>query len=188
MQENQNKREALTKEEFRRKIDAYSNFLELRNDIIRESLADIESVSHRLEYITEINGVDYINDSKATTVDLSWYSLESIDRPLIWIVGGVDERSDYSMLREIVRDKVKAIICLGKENRKVFKTFMSVVDLIVAAESAEEAVKHAYSLALKGDTVLLSPACASYDLFTSYEDRGNKFTAAVMNLKNSLKA
>lgn len=188
MQENRNQRGPLTKEELKKKIDAYSNFLELRNDIIRESIQDIESTNHRLEFITEINGVDYINDSKATTVDLTWYSLERIERPVVWIVGGVDEASDYSMLREIVRDKVKAIVCLGKENRKVFKTFMSVVDLIVGADSAEEAVRHAHSLALKGDAVLLSPACASYDLFTSYEDRGNKFIAAVNQLKNSLKA
>ena len=101
--------------------------------------------------------------------------------------GGVDEKSDYSMLKEIVRDKAKVIICLGKENRKVFKTFMSDVELIVAADSAEEAVRQSHSLALKGDTVLLSPACASYDLFTSYEDRGTKFKEAVMNLKHSLK-
>jgi UDP-N-acetylmuramoylalanine--D-glutamate ligase len=188
MQENPSNREALIRKELAKKNDEYNNFLELRNNIIRESLNDIESTEHRLEFITEINGVDYINDSKATTVDLSWYSLESIDRPLIWIVGGVDDRSDYSMLKEIVRDKVKVIICLGKENRKVFKTFMSDVDLIVAADTAEEAVKQSNSLALKGDTVLLSPACASYDLFTSYEDRGNKFRSAVTNLKNSLKA
>ena len=188
MQENPSDREALIRKELAKKNDEYNNFLELRNNIIRESLNDIESTEHRLEFITDINGVDYINDSKATTVDLAWYSLESIDRPLIWIVGGVDDRSDYSMLKEIVRDKVKVIICLGKENRKVFKTFMSDVDLIVAADNAEEAVKQSNSLALKGDTVLLSPVCDSYDLFTSYEDRGNKFRSAVTNLKNSLKA
>jgi len=187
MQENPSNREALIRKELAKKNDEYNNFLELRNNIIRESLNDIESTEHRLEFITEINGVDYINDSKATTVDLAWYSLESIDRPLIWIVGGVDDRNDYSMLKEIVRDKVKVIICLGKESRKVFKTFMSDVDLIVAADSAEEVVRQSNSLALKGDTVLLSPACASYDLFTSYEDRGNKFKDAVKNLKNSLK-
>lgn len=187
MQENQNNREAIIRNAAAKKIDEFNKFLELRNDIIRESLNDIESTEHRLEFITEINGVDYINDSKATTVDLAWYSLESIERPLIWIVGGVDDRSDYSMLKEIVRDKVKVIICLGKENRKVFKTFMSDVDLIVAAANADEAVRQSNSLALKGDTVLLSPACASYDLFTSYEDRGNKFKNAVMNFKNSLK-
>lgn len=188
MQENPNNRETQIRNELAKKNDEFSNFLELRNDIIRESLNDIESTEHRLEFITEINGVEYINDSKATTVDLSWYSLESIDRPLIWIVGGVNEKNDYSMLKEIVRDKAKVIICLGKENRKVFKTFMSDVDLIVAAESAEEAVRQSNSLAIKGDTVLLSPACGSFDLFTSYEDRGNKFKAAVLNLKKSLKA
>ncbi len=187
MQENQKNRETIIRNEAAKKIDEYNKLLELRNDIIRESLNDIESTEHRLEFITEINGVDYINDSKATTVDLAWYSLESIDRSLIWIVGGVDDRSDYSMLKEIVRDKVKVIICLGKENRKVFKTFMSDVDLIVAAADADEAVRQSNSLALKGDTVLLSPACASYDLFTSYEDRGNKFKDAVLNMKNSLK-
>lgn len=186
MQENPKQRETMVRKETEKKTDEYTNFLELRNDIIRESLTDIESTEHRLEYITDINGVDFINDSKAITVDLSWYSLESIDRPLIWIVGGVDDKSDYSMLKEIVRDKVKVIICLGKENRKVFKTFMSDVDLIVAAGSAEEAVRQSSSLALNGDTVLLSPACASYDLFTSYEDRGNKFKEAVINYKNSL--
>jgi len=188
MEENSNNRETSIRNKFANKNDEFNNFLELRNDIIRESLNDIESSEHRLEYITEINGVDYINDSKAITVDLAWYSLESINRPLIWIVGGVDDKSDYSMLKEIVRDKAKVIICLGKENRKVFKTFMSDVDLIVAAETAEEAVRQSHSLALKGDTVLLSPACASYDLFTSYEDRGNRFKEAVMRLKKSLKA
>ena len=188
MQEKPTNRETLIRNELAKKNDDFNNFLELRNDIIRESLNDIESTEHRLEFITEINGVDYINDSKATTVDLSWYSLESIDRPLIWIVGGVNDKSDYSMLKEIVRDKVKVIICLGKENRKVFKTFMSDVDLIVAAADAEEAVRQSNSLALKGDTVLLSPACASYDLFSSYEDRGNKFKEAVNNLKTSFKS
>ena len=160
----------------------FSNFLELRNNIIRESLDDIGSTSHRLEFVRNVNGVDYINDSKAINVDLTWYSLETMDSTVIWIVGGMDESADYSMLKEIVEDKVSAIICLGKDTHRIFKTFMSDVDLILSAESAEEAVHAAHSIAKKGDVVLLSPACASFDMFESFEDRGNKFKNAVDNL------
>ncbi len=161
----------------------FSNFLELRNNIIRESLDDINSSAHRLEFIRNVNGVDYINDSKATNVDLAWYSLETVNNPVIWIVGGSDSTSDYSMLQEIVSDKVKSIICLGKDCSKIFKTFMSDVDMIVAASSAEEAVMTASSMAQAGETVLLSPACSSIDMFDSYEDRGDKFRKAVMTLE-----
>lgn len=170
------------KEAEEKRKDAFTNFLELRNNIIRESLDDINSTSHRLEFIRNLNGVDYINDSKATNVDLAWYSLETMTSPVVWIVGGVDDTSDYSMLKEIVSDKVKAIICLGKNCHKIFKTFMSDVDLVIATESAKEAAQTSFSIAKDGDTVLLSPGCASFDLFDSYEDRGNKFRNAVMKL------
>lgn len=161
----------------------FSNFLELRNNIIRESLDDVGSTGHRLEFIRNVNGVDFINDSKATNVDLAWYSLETINNPVIWIVGGAEEAADYSMLQEIVSDKVKVIICLGKDCKKIFRTFMSEVEMIIGVNSAEEAAKMALSVAKTGDTVLLSPACTSFDMFDSFEDRGNKFKQAVMNLE-----
>ena len=159
-----------------------ATLLKVRKDTIRESLEDFEGAEHRLESVLKINGVQYINDSKATNVNATFYALDSMKSPTVWIVGGVDKGNDYLDLMPLVREKVKAIICLGVDNQKIVQTFNNVVDLIVETVGAEEAVKVAYKIAAKGDAVLLSPACASYDLFESYEDRGNQFKQAVREL------
>jgi len=159
-----------------------TSLLKVRKDTIRESLEDFEGAEHRLEMVLKINGVQYINDSKATNVNATFYALDSVKAPIVWIVGGVDKGNDYLDLMPMVREKVKAIICLGLDNQKIIQTFNNVVDLIVETAGAEEAVKVAYKIAEKGDTVLLSPACASFDLFENYEDRGNKFKEAVSSL------
>jgi UDP-N-acetylmuramoylalanine--D-glutamate ligase len=159
-----------------------TSLLKVRKDTIRESLEDFEGAEHRLEFVLKINGVRYINDSKATNVNATFYALDCVKAPTIWIVGGVDKGNDYLDLMPFVREKVKAIICLGLDNQKIVQTFGNVVDLIVETAGAEEAVKVAYKIAEKGDTVLLSPACASFDLFENYEDRGNKFKEAVRGL------
>ena len=159
-----------------------ATLLNVRKETIRQSLEDFEGVEHRLESVLRINGVQYINDSKATNVNATYYALESMTTPTVWIVGGVDKGNDYLDLMPLVREKVKAIICLGLDNEKIVKTFYDVVDLVVETAGAEEAVKVAYKIAEKGDSVLLSPACASFDLFESYEDRGNQFKSAVRTL------
>ncbi|MDO9593818.1 MAG: UDP-N-acetylmuramoyl-L-alanine--D-glutamate ligase [Lutibacter sp.] len=159
-----------------------TSLLKVRKDTIRESMEDFEGAEHRLEFVLKINGVQYINDSKATNVNATFYALDSVKTPTVWIVGGVDKGNDYLDLMPMVREKVKAIICLGLDNQKIMQTFGNVVDLIVETAGAEEAVKVAYKIAEKGDTVLLSPACASFDLFENYEDRGNKFKEAVRGL------
>lgn len=159
-----------------------TSLLKVRKDTIRESLEDFEGAEHRLEMVLKINGVQYINDSKATNVNATFYALDCVKAPIVWIVGGVDKGNDYLDLMPFVREKVKAIICLGLDNQKIIQTFNNVVDLIVETAGAEEAVKVAYKIAEKGDTVLLSPACASFDLFENYEDRGNKFKEAVSAL------
>ncbi|PCH54433.1 MAG: UDP-N-acetylmuramoyl-L-alanine--D-glutamate ligase [Flavobacteriaceae bacterium] len=159
-----------------------ASLLKVRKDIIRESLEDFEGAEHRLESVLKINGVQYINDSKATNVNATFYALDCMQSPTVWIVGGVDKGNDYLDLMPLVREKVKAIICLGVDNQKIVNTFYNVVDLIVETAGAEEAVKVAYKIAEKGDTVLLSPACASFDLFENYEDRGNKFKKAIREL------
>lgn len=159
-----------------------ASLLKVRKETIRESLEDFEGAEHRLENVLKINGVQYINDSKATNVNAAFYALDSIKSPTVWIVGGVDKGNDYLDLMPLVREKVKAIICLGVDNQKIVQTFFNVVDLVVETMGAEEAVKVAYKIAEKGDTVLLSPACASFDLFENYEDRGNKFKKAVREL------
>jgi UDP-N-acetylmuramoylalanine--D-glutamate ligase len=159
-----------------------ASLLKIRKDSIRESLEDFEGAAHRLEPVLKINGVQYINDSKATNVNATFYALESMQSPTVWIVGGVDKGNDYLDLMPLVREKVKAIVCLGLDNQKIVQTFYNVVDLIVETAGAEEAVKVAYKIAEKGDSVLLSPACASFDLFENYEDRGNKFKQAVREL------
>ena len=156
--------------------------LKIRKEDIRESLSNFHGVEHRLEYVLKVHGIDFINDSKATNVNSTWYALESMSSDVIWIAGGIDKGNDYSMLNDLVRKKVKAIICLGKENSKIHKAFDGIVDTIIDVQSAPEAVKAAYYLARKGDTVLLSPACASFDLFDNYEDRGKKFKQAVRDL------
>jgi len=159
-----------------------ATLLKVRKETIRESLEDFEGAEHRLEPVLKINGVHYINDSKATNVNATFYALDSMKTPTVWIVGGVDKGNDYLDLMPLVREKVKAIICLGVDNHKIVQTFNNVVDLIVETAGAEEAVKVAYKIAEKGDAVLLSPACASFDLFESYEDRGNQFKQAVREL------
>ena len=159
-----------------------ASLLKVRKDFIRESLEDFEGAEHRLEQVLKISGVQYINDSKATNVNATFYALDSMQSPTVWIVGGVDKGNDYLDLMPLVREKVKAIICLGVDNQKIVQTFYNVVDLIVETAGAEEAVKVAYKIAEKGDSVLLSPACASFDLFENYEDRGNKFKQAVREL------
>lgn len=156
--------------------------LELRKEVVRESLSDFSAVEHRLEPVAKVQGIEFINDSKATNINSTWYALECQNQPVIWIVGGVDKGNDYSVVAELVKDKVKAIICLGVDNEKIHKAFEGVVETIVDTQSAEEAVKASYYLGKKGDVVLLSPACASFDLFENYEDRGRKFKTAVRSL------
>jgi len=156
--------------------------LELRNETIRESMGDFKNIEHRLEHAGRISGIDFINDSKATNVNSTWYALESMNTDVVLILGGVDKGNDYSMLKDLVKSKVKAIVCLGKDNKRIHDAFEDDVEIIVNTFSASEAVQIAYHLAKKGDTVLLSPACASFDLFRNYEDRGNQFKAAVREL------
>ena len=145
---------------------------EVKDSVIRQSLIDFENIEHRLEYVLKVHGIDFINDSKATNVNASWYALESMNKDVVWIAGGVDKGNDYHQLVEMAQEKVKAIICLGQNNEKIIGAFKSVVDTIVQASSMQEAVNLSYDLANKGDAVLLSPACASFDLFANYEDRG----------------
>jgi UDP-N-acetylmuramoylalanine--D-glutamate ligase len=159
-----------------------AQLLKARKQVIRESLEDFEGAEHRLEKVLRINGVQYINDSKATNVNATFYALECMETPTVWILGGVDKGNDYLDLMPLVREKVKAIVCLGIDNSKIIQSFEGVVDTIVETRGAEEAVKVAYKLAQKGDAVLLSPACASFDLFESYEDRGRQFKDAVSHL------
>jgi UDP-N-acetylmuramoylalanine--D-glutamate ligase len=156
--------------------------LEIRNDRIRESLTDFQGVEHRLERFLKVHGIEFINDSKATNVNSTWYALESMAHPVVWIAGGIDKGNDYSMLLDLVREKVKAIVCLGVDNSKIRKAFGGIIKNIVDASSMVEAVKSAYYLARNGDIVLLSPACASFDLFENYEDRGHQFKQEVRNL------
>jgi len=159
-----------------------AKLLGVRNNTLRESLEDFDSVEHRLESVLKINGVQYINDSKATNVNAAYYALESVRTPIVWIVGGTDKGNDYTSLLPLVREKVKAIICLGLDNAKIIETFGNVVDFMIETAGAEEAVKVAYKVSEKGDTVLLAPACASFDLFENYEDRGRQFKDAVRQL------
>ncbi|WP_231461963.1 UDP-N-acetylmuramoyl-L-alanine--D-glutamate ligase [Pedobacter sp. Leaf132] len=156
--------------------------LELRNDSIRESMGNFKNIEHRLEHVAKISGIDFINDSKATNVNSTWYALESMTTDVVLIMGGVDKGNDYSMLKDLVKSKVKAIVCLGKDNKRIHDAFEDDVEVIVNTFSAEEAAQIAFHLAKRGDAVLLSPACASFDLFKNYEDRGNQFKAAVKEL------
>ncbi len=158
------------------------NVLKIRNEVIREALMDFQGVEHRLETVTRVHGINFINDSKATNVNSTWYALESVKGSSVWIVGGVDKGNDYSELNNLVENKVKAIVCLGKDNERVIKAFEGKVESIVESQSMDEAVKAAYYLARDGETVLLSPACASFDLFESFEDRGRQFKDAVRRL------
>ena len=159
-----------------------AQLLRVRKESIKESLSSFEGAEHRLENVAKIYGVEYINDSKATNVNATFYALECMDKQTVWIVGGVDKGNDYNDLLPLVREKVKAIVCLGLDNDKIKNTFGNVVDIVVETAGAEEAVKVARKLSEKGDAVLLSPACASFDLFENYEDRGRQFKAAVRSL------
>lgn len=156
--------------------------MEIRKENVREALVDFVTLEHRMEYVTMVRGVEFINDSKSTNINSTWYALESMTKPTILIIGGVDKGNDYSILEDLVREKVKAIICLGVDNRKIHEAFGNIVSPIVNTGSAEESVQAAFHFSQKGDVVLLSPGCASFDLFRNYEDRGNQFKQAVRNL------
>ncbi len=159
-----------------------AKLLNIRKDTIRRSLENFQGVEHRLERVLKINNVKYINDSKGTNVNATFYALDSMETPTVWIVGGIDKGNDYSELFPLVNEKVKAIICLGVENDKIISAFGNVVDIMVETHSMQDAVQVAYRLSNKGDTVLLSPACSSFDLFENYEDRGRQFKEAVRKL------
>lgn len=159
-----------------------ANIYGLRKEQIRESLMNFKSLEHRLETVTKIRGVEFINDSKATNVNSTWYALESVNKPIIWIAGGVDKGNDYASLEALVKKKVRALICLGVDNTKLHAAFSKHVDIVVNCTNMRDAVRMAYQLGNPGDAVLLSPACASFDLFQNYEDRGKKFKDAVIQL------
>lgn len=159
-----------------------AKLMQIRKSTIRESLSNFQGVEHRLEKVLKIQNVQYINDSKATNVNATFYALDSMNSPTVWIVGGVDKGNDYNELMSLVREKVKAIICLGVDNKKIIDVFGNVVDMMIEVSTMNDAVKMAQRLSEKGDAVLLSPACASFDLFESYEDRGKQFKQAVKNL------
>ncbi len=161
---------------------AVAQLMRIRKDTIRESLSNFQGVEHRLEKVLKIQNVQYVNDSKATNTNATFFALDSMTTPTVWIVGGVDKGNDYDELMPLVREKVKAIVCLGLDNQKILNAFGNVVDVIVETAGMTEAVKVAQGLSERGDTVLLSPACASFDLFENYEDRGKQFKAAVQNL------
>ncbi len=156
--------------------------IDIRKEKIREALQTFESLEHRMETVATVRGVTFINDSKATNINSTWYALESMNNPVILILGGVDKGNDYGLLAELVKEKVKAIVCLGTDNRQIHEAFGGFVSLMVNTENANDAVKAAFHFANKGDVVLLSPACASFDLFKNYEDRGNQFKQAVKDL------
>ena len=156
--------------------------LEINDSVISQAMIDFENLEHRLEYVLTVHGIDFINDSKATNINSCWYALESMKKDIVWIAGGVDKGNDYSQLHDIVEEKVKAIICLGKDNEKIIHSFRGKVDTIVQAINMNDAVKQSYTLANQGDVVLLSPACASFDMFANYEDRGAQFKNEVRYL------
>jgi len=159
-----------------------SRLVDIKDEVIKESLTDFEGIEHRLEKVTKVRGVEYINDSKATNVNSAWYALECMSEPVIWIVGGVDKGNDYDELKEVVGQKVKAIICLGVDNSKIVQAFKDIVPIIEETDSMVQAVKLGYQMGKKGDVVLLSPACASFDLFENYEERGRAFKTSVREL------
>lgn len=159
-----------------------SSVVGIRKDKIRDAVSSFETLEHRMEKVATVRGIDFINDSKATNVNGTWYALESMDKPVTLILGGIDKGNDYELIKDIVKEKVKTIVCLGVDNKKIHDAFSDVVSRIVDAKSAAEAVDKAYISSKKGDVVLLSPACASFDLFKNYEDRGNQFKNAVKSL------
>ena len=155
---------------------------DIRKDTVRDSFSDFKNIEHRLEHVMTVHGIEFVNDSKATNINSTWYALECMDKPIVWIVGGVDKGNDYSTLRDLVKTKVKAIVCLGTDNQKIHEAYGDIITDIVDANSASDAVKLSYEKGRKGDVVLLSPACASFDLFKNYEDRGMQFIEAVKEL------
>lgn len=159
-----------------------ANTYGLRKQSIRESLSDFKSLEHRLESVTKVRGIEFINDSKATNVNSTWYALETMSKPVIWIAGGIDKGNDYSTLQTLVQNKVKALVCLGEDNTKLHSAFGKMVDIIINTNNMHDAVKMAYRLGNPGDVVLLSPACASFDLFQNFEDRGRKFKDEIIKL------
>ncbi|MFK5855888.1 MAG: UDP-N-acetylmuramoyl-L-alanine--D-glutamate ligase [Bacteroidota bacterium] len=159
-----------------------ARLMDIREDTLKQCFSDFHNIAHRLEYVSSVHGIKFINDSKATNINSTWYALEYYNKSIVWIVGGVDKGNDYSMLKNLVKDKVKAIICLGINNRPIHEAFGDIVETIVDTDNASDAVITAYNIAKKGETVLLSPACSSFDLFKNYEDRGNQFKTAVREL------
>ena len=159
-----------------------AQLLNISNQALKESLGNFQSINHRMENVLTIQKVKYINDSKATNVNAVYYALDSMKNSTVWIVGGVDKGNNYNELLPLVREKVKAIICLGLDNKKIIETFSSISDLIIETSSMNEAVNSAYRIAKPNDVVLLSPACSSFDLFENYEDRGNQFKECVRKL------
>ena len=159
-----------------------SRVFEVKDSVIRQSMIDFQNLEHRLEYVLTVHGIDFINDSKATNINACWFALESMNKDVVWIVGGVDKGNDYSQLEEIVLQKVKTIVCIGENNENIIKTFRGKINTIVQANTMIEAVNHSFSLANKNQTVLLSPASASFNMFENLEERGNAFKQAVRSL------
>jgi UDP-N-acetylmuramoylalanine--D-glutamate ligase len=159
-----------------------SRIMDIRKESIKESLTDFQNIEHRLEFVTKVHGISFINDSKATNVNSTWYALESMNHPVIWVAGGTDKGNDYADLIPLVKEKVKAMICLGVDNSRLIETFADSVDEILETQSMKTAVERAYYMGSPGDVVLLSPSCASFDLFENFEDRGNKFKFAIREL------
>jgi UDP-N-acetylmuramoylalanine--D-glutamate ligase len=159
-----------------------SSVVGIRKDKIRDAVASFESLEHRMEKVATIRGIEFVNDSKATNVNSTWFALESMNKPVTLILGGVDKGNDYDLIKDMVSEKVKAIVCMGVDNQKIHKAFEGIVNMIIDADGAVDAVQKAYKASVKGDVVLLSPACASFDLFKNYEDRGNQFKKAVLEL------
>jgi UDP-N-acetylmuramoylalanine--D-glutamate ligase len=155
---------------------------EISNDFLKEAFETFKSIPHRLETVLTVQGVEYINDSKATNVNSAWYALESMEKEVIWILGGVDKGNEYDIIKDIAKKKVKAIVCLGDDNMKIQSAFKGVIDIIVSTDNMKDAVRSAATLAEKGEAVLLSPCCASFDLFQNYEDRGDQFKNCVRSL------
>ncbi len=159
-----------------------AKLMNIRNETIKQCLSDFHNMPHRLEYVSSVHGITFINDSKATNINATWYALEDMEKPTVWIAGGIDKGNNYEEIKSLVKEKVKAIVCLGTDNAKLHECFGDDVDIIVDTVSARGAVEAAYNLAKKDEVVLLSPACASFDLFEDYEDRGNQFKEAVKRL------
>jgi UDP-N-acetylmuramoylalanine--D-glutamate ligase len=159
-----------------------ARLIDIRKESIRQSLSDFQNVEHRLEYVATIHGVEFINDSKATNVNSTWFALESMVKPVIWIAGGIDKGNDYSRLFDLVSKKVKAIVCMGSDNRLIIDAFRDKVESIYETRSAEQAVVLSNTISKPGDVVLLSPACASFDMFNDYEHRGRVFKEIVWTL------